>query len=475
MSVIPSPGPLASYAQAFGQQHFSKRGQREGSQRYPEGSPLRSGRNKALTGLALPNPSQGRSTRKRNDSTVSCPSPTKPATVSAPALRSGSPRATSALQDVESINPYPTVATKPSEASTMNESNALNNTPLVMPSEEHPAQDGGTGSLVYVVGTLGYDFGTEARRDTFAEAMQFDPQVRAILSRDNPPDPPISPNPADPDQLLAYLGNNPEEAASLIWTLSLDGAPFYAIAPAPAFADVGYNLLREWLSGRVKVTEPQDEEVPTWVTLALRYFNFDLAAAVQHQNTDLGLRQFEGIERVSIPGVLAGEARLLSGHVVPVIEPELRGMYGWSTIDLFAYLFPNGRPAEEGTDQDIYDQTRAAMRNFLELAYHHLRNLGLDASDRALNFLTTHIFRLAAGEAAHHDVNVKDFVGRKLALRGIVPTASPISRPDSDCWDVMFTLFNPNLGDQANEVYRFIVDVIDVVPVIVGPVKRWWT
>ena len=114
------------------------------------------------------------------------------------------------------------------------------------------------------------------------------------------------------------------------------------------------------------------------------------------------------------------------------------------------------------------------MRNFLERMYHDLRNLGQGNEDRALNFVTTQVFRSAAGESTRQDVNVRDFVGRSLALRGIVPSASPISRPDSDCWDVLLTLFNPNQGLQASEVYRFIVDVIDVVPVIVGPVKRWW-
>ena len=49
------------------------------------------------------------------------------------------------------------------------------------------------------------------------------------------------------------------------------------------------------------------------------------------------LRQFlgeqldEGVERVSIPGFVAGSAKLLSGQTVPIIFPTVRGIYSWST------------------------------------------------------------------------------------------------------------------------------------------------
>ena len=44
----------------------------------------------------------------------------------------------------------------------------------------------------------------------------------------------------------------------------------------------------------------------------------------------------------------------------------------------------------------------------------------------------------------------------------------------SDCWDIKLIFFNPE--DQlkvARRVYRYTVDVSDVVPVLVGRVREW--
>ena len=51
---------------------------------------------------------------------------------------------------------------------------------------------------------------------------------------------------------------------------------------------------------------------------------------------------------------------------------------------------------------------------------------------------------------------------------------SPICRPDSDCWDVKLTFFDPRRQfERARRVYRFTVDVSDVCPVTVGKVRSW--
>ena len=52
---------------------------------------------------------------------------------------------------------------------------------------------------------------------------------------------------------------------------------------------------------------------------------------------------------------------------------------------------------------------------------------------------------------------------------------SPICRPDSDCWDVKLIFFNPSkVFEQARKVYRFSIDVGDLVPVTVGSVRSWF-
>ncbi|WP_394325532.1 cyanobactin maturation protease PatG family protein [Methanosarcina barkeri] len=51
---------------------------------------------------------------------------------------------------------------------------------------------------------------------------------------------------------------------------------------------------------------------------------------------------------------------------------------------------------------------------------------------------------------------------------------SPICRPDSDCWDVKLTFFDPlHREEVARMVYRFTIDVSDVVPVSIGDLRSW--
>jgi hypothetical protein len=44
---------------------------------------------------------------------------------------------------------------------------------------------------------------------------------------------------------------------------------------------------------------------------------------------------------------------------------------------------------------------------------------------------------------------------------------------DSDCWDVKLRFFHTENDRRAREVYRFTVDVSDLIPVAVGEVRRW--
>ncbi len=61
-----------------------------------------------------------------------------------------------------------------------------------------------------------------------------------------------------------------------------------------------------------------------------------------------------------------------------------------------------------------------------------------------------------------------------LELDGIDVEVSPICRPGSECWDVKLTFFDPARRlERARRVYRFTVDVSDVVPVTVGTVRAW--
>jgi hypothetical protein len=50
---------------------------------------------------------------------------------------------------------------------------------------------------------------------------------------------------------------------------------------------------------------------------------------------------------------------------------------------------------------------------------------------------------------------------------------SPICRPDSDCYDVKLSFFDPENNQRSNQVFRFTIDVSDVIPVTIGEIRSW--
>jgi cyanobactin maturation PatA/PatG family protease len=241
----------------------------------------------------------------------------------------------------------------------------------------------------------------------------------------NEPAPRVSPNPYDPPQLLTHLQHNPWDAASLIWTLSIDATPVYAVRPAGPFASAAYDRLREFLGEQLTA----------------------------------------GVERVSIPGMIAGSVRLFNGQVVPVIIPEIRGMYSWTTSELIKSLV--GTEPTDPERRADFDAKVAGVHNFLERVYHELRNLGQTPQERAINFAATNAFDV--------EKIYEQAVREKMDLDTIEVERSPICRPESDCWDVKLMFFFPDRQVQTvRRVYRFTVDVSDVVPVTVGAVRSWF-
>ena len=63
---------------------------------------------------------------------------------------------------------------------------------------------------------------------------------------------------------------------------------------------------------------------------------------------------------------------------------------------------------------------------------------------------------------------------RRVWLDTVEVDQSVICRPDSICHDVTYRFFNPTqVLTQAREVYQYTIDVSDVVPVAVGPLRQW--
>lgn len=273
-------------------------------------------------------------------------------------------------------------------------------------------------SYVFAIGSIGYDFGTEARRDSFRQLM---PHVD-----DRPA------NPYSADQMANYLELNPSESTKLIWTFNLELTPIYAIRAELPYAREVYDFLRKALRGQI---EP--ESSPNYIS------------------------------RVSLPGILTSETvRLFSGQVVPVVLAQNRGLWSWNVNALVDAVL--GR-----FEGEKHEPVRASVRNFLDKVYYELRNLGQTSQDRALNYSATNAFQ--ATESFSRVLFPKHLVPSAgvYTLDRIGVSKSPFCRMDSDCWDVKLSFFDSENERRARMVVRFTVDVSDELPVTLGPVRHW--
>lgn len=281
-------------------------------------------------------------------------------------------------------------------------------------------------SLVYAIGQIGYDFGTEARRDSFR-------QLIGVIG----PDP--SGRPRQPEviaDMIEYLRQRPYEATSLIWTLNLDATPAYAIIPAGPFANVAFERLREFLQD----LEEQRRDLP-----------FDIPILV------------------SVPGVVSGSIKLMSGQIVPVLIPEVRGMYSWTIAALLRAVLGE-RPPETAAEtiQRSYETNRRILEEYVRRIYFDIRNLGLTGAERAINYSATNVFQL------FNILVVQRPRDGREEIRNIDAVRSPICRMDSECYDVRVRFFDPNNVLRASEVIIFTIDVSDPLPVSVGAARFYF-
>lgn len=269
---------------------------------------------------------------------------------------------------------------------------------------------------VYALGTIGYDFGDETRRDTFQQQMA-PAEVNGIM---------VPADPYDARQMVEHLDRNPDEGRSLIWTLNLDGDTIYAV-------------------------ESTDGEV-------YEMFVLMLAGQLEPEASD------EFVERVSIPARRTNRTvELSSGEVVPVVTiPYPRGMYGWKVNTLVnSAMAAISRQVDEAQEPLV----RQALTAFLNRVYNDLRNVGQTSRDRALNFAATNIFQAA--------VTFARAIAEGRQLDTINVEKSPFCRINSDCWDVKLEFYDPNNSRRGRKVFRFTLDVVLLMPVTLGEVRSW--
>lgn len=261
---------------------------------------------------------------------------------------------------------------------------------------------------VYALGTINYDFVNESRRDSFTEQIGIhfsDPNINIHA----------------PNVLISFLeSGNQASVSELIWTLEQEGTPIYAIHPFGAYARETYTLLLDFLKEQTK----------------------------------------DAIERVAIPGTIVGKTTLMSGQVVPVIVPVMRGMASWSTTALVEAV----TSSDEATDN-----THAAenVYNFLERVYFEFRNFGTTPQERALNYTATNAFNVS--QIFIQAINL----GLQLATMTV--TKSPITRPGVEGYDVKIVFFDPqHRHEKSKLIFSFTIDVTDVIPVNIGRIHSWY-
>jgi len=221
-----------------------------------------------------------------------------------------------------------------------------------------------------------------------------------------------------PQALLSFLSDNLSFATGITFVLMQDQIPIYAITPVGAFAKDVYGEMIEAMRSSMETTGD--------------------------------------LQRVAVPGFIHGSTQLMNGMILPVLFPDLRGMTKWSPVDL-------ARAARAAVGDDAIEDE--AIFNFLVRIYDELRNLGISPEDRAINFAATNAYQAATA--------FSDGIRRQLELYRLAVKKSPICRPDSDCWDVQLVMFDPENERRAGRFYRFTVDVSEVLPVTVGPMRSW--
>jgi len=287
-------------------------------------------------------------------------------------------------------------------------------------------------TLVYAIGNIGFDFGTEARRDTFRQLMPNATRLDLSPPESSPP------NPYDTTQLFEYLNANHSESTKLIWTFLLDAQPVYGIEAELPYADAVYSKLRLALKN-----QPQPADDPDFVS------------------------------RVSLPGVLTTRTvRLFSGQVIPVVTAQARGLFLWNEATLVDAAVAAVNPTSIGADPDT---VALKVRQMLDKVYYQLRNLGTSSPDRAINFMATNAFQFtqAIAQGILSASLVDGDVTSLYSLDSISAVKSPFCRIDSDCWDVQITFFNPENDQTANVVLQTTVDVSDEFPVQLAPTHQY--
>jgi len=138
-------------------------------------------------------------------------------------------------------------------------------------------------------------------------------------------------------------------------------------------------------------------------------------------------------------------------------------MYSWATKPLVSHILGEAPKAADALR--AYNEQAVGLSDFLNRVYYDLRNLGVTAEERALNYSATNAIQI-------RDVIIAT-TQQELDLDDIKVKRSPVCRPESDCYDIEMGFYSPDNMNKANRIFRFAVDVSDIIPVTIDSVRSW--
>ncbi|WP_369145664.1 S8 family serine peptidase [Streptomyces sp. R44] len=418
-----------------------------------------------------------------------------PAQAPAPALAPPAPSVTAAAAPVAPVAPAPPTPAAPPVHAPHATTSAGVRPACGCGGDPAACSCAGSGSgsprqLIYAIGTIGFDYPTEARRDSFRQQM---PYVDATVDGKAVEQ---APDPYSPRQLRDYLAMAPWASDKLTWTLTMDGATVYALEAEPSAGmdwsmppvtpeEAQLNRKKPSRAAAAKARKDVNPFANPPVSTVYRVFRDAIAG--QALDPDDEEERHGYISRVSVPGVLTDRTtRLYSGQIVPVVEVKSRGLWTWNEAALVDAVFKEvAKEADVKQPEDKRQQSRVQVRDdaqlhltiraFLDKIYYQFRNLGQTSADRALNFMGTNAFLfgdkikdglLSASKVPGSTMNL-------YALDTITVTKSPYCRVGSDCQDVTVTFYDPEDERRSRLSYLFTIDVSDELPVTLAPVHTF--
>lgn len=357
--------------------------------------------------------------------------------------------------------PEPAAAAAPPSASDQHVVAACScSAPAPAPAQVQP-QSEASASPVFVIGSIGHDFGTEANRDGFISQMPSEVRGNMVIPA----------NPYDPRQLSAFLSEQPWFSDKLYWICKHENMPIYALEAEPA-AGMAWGAAPT-VNKDGKVTGFEQLHPP--VSVVHKTFRDALLGQALVPDDP------SYISRVSVPGRMTGRTvRLFSGQVLPVVTVQAGGLYTWSEAALIESLVTEIDAKRDATLGPAADprSVRLILRAFLDKVYYQFRNLGQSGPDRALNYAATNAFslvsELANGFLSGEIIPRQEGQASPLyALHDITVQKSQYTRHDSECYDVVITFFDPTNDRQAKVAYLTPVDVTAVLPVVLGPTRQF--